>query len=236
MFRSFLGAVLLAGMAVSAQAAVVEATFTGRVFSGYDQSGLFGHNAFELDGARFVLTYVFDTDIGTRETVPNERDSLSRTAFGNPTVSARIEINNVTQSIVGDYISAYSVCNIGADTCSDRDLYNAFVLDTYDAEGVLIENYIRAGVALRNNVLPSRLDFSFAIELNSQEGRFEFTSFDRTAGFYRSYTGGYLVFDRLTVRNTSDTATPVPLPASAPLLLAALAGVAALRRRRLARV
>lgn len=236
MFRTLVCAALLAGTAVSAEAAVMEAKFAGTVLSFYDLHRSFG-TAFETavensSSPEFTLTFVYDTNVGQRVSSPGQYDSLTNGTLGeSPTLSATLTIGGVAQAVEATY-SSYQLCS--AEICSAYR-YAAFAQEGTSSDGGFSRKDVYGSLTFDPFLLNLDAPFSVVgLDLISQYGFFSLT--EVVDGVYIHNATGTLAIDRLTVRNTSDTPSPVPLPASAPLLLAALAGVAALRRRRLARV
>lgn len=225
-------AALAAGVvAAPAEAAVMQAVFTGIVSSGSDPSGLFGVGA-TLDGEDFTLTYVYDTSLGGRITLP-ESDYVfggDGHALATPTISANLRIGSGSQNVDGTRESSFFVCQ--AVACS-VPMYDTRAVDYMEQpDGSYVFNYVQAAVDDISLSVPDNLDtpFSVSIAALQQFGAFQFLSVDAVTGNVPIYTVGLLTFDRVAV--TEVGATPVPLPAAFPLLAGALGLLALLFRRR----
>jgi hypothetical protein len=83
----------------TAEAEIVDVTYTGTISTGWDLYGLFGTPG-ALNGDPYVVTYTVDTANDTASNVPG----WSQDAVSSPgSVSAAITINGITQLISGDY-------------------------------------------------------------------------------------------------------------------------------------
>ena len=129
----------------------------------------------------------------------------------------------------GTYYSNYQLCNVGH--CS-VDQYSANAQDfTTQQDGSYTYNIFNGYAFDTADFLPDNLDTPFSVVTSAlqQFGYFQFLTFDAASGGFTTYTNGSLSMDSLTVSQVG--VAPVPLPASGLLLLAAGAGLAALRRR-----
>ena len=234
--EGFLAAAMtLAVTAAPAGAATMQAVFTGTVYSGYDQTGVFGAPGGSLANLGYTLRYVYDTSLGTRLSAGagTVDDLYGGSVYGTatPTVSATLTIGSVTQSVGGSYESRYQLCNIGY--CAIDQYYTSAADYTSQPDGGYTYNGFNAIVSDYTDFLPDNLDTPFSVMISAlaqQYGYFQFATVDGTTGLRTTFANGYLSLDRLSVSQV-DIA-PIPLPASGLLLLGAGAGLAAIRRRR----
>ncbi len=116
---------MLAACVASADAAILVATYTGTVSTGWDQTGLFGAPGGDLTGDAYIATYTIDTTRGFYETgVPTFDELNGGSYYGvSAPVSATLEINGITQSVAGNYLSVdfdTQYYNGTADEVQDR--------------------------------------------------------------------------------------------------------------------
>lgn len=100
---------LSAGCVVSANAAILVATYTGTVTGGGDYVGVvFGAPGTNLVGDSYVATYTINTANGIlHDLLPSEEYLVGGSYYGASSlpVSATITINGYTQSVTGNYQS-----------------------------------------------------------------------------------------------------------------------------------
>jgi hypothetical protein len=104
------GVVALSLSAASAQAALVDLTWSGTA-TGNDGLGLFGDPAF-LSGVAYTATYRFDTGVGFSQNNTSGSDQVEGGSVFDPDqpiplISASLTINGMTFDVDGDYYSLY---------------------------------------------------------------------------------------------------------------------------------
>lgn len=87
-------------------AATITATYRGTIaFGGFDTTGEFGAPSTNLEGERFVATYVYDLNLGDRSRDIGRSDGLvggfpPSFNFGNPLISGSLTIKGRTQNFL----------------------------------------------------------------------------------------------------------------------------------------
>jgi hypothetical protein len=227
----------------AAGAAVIEATWTGTVFSGYDETDFWGTGSTDLAGLSYTMTFTYDTALGARSTVPGVSDYVfgGGAYFGSPAtpiLSASLKINGVTGSSAGSH-SGQALTNDAAGGINYFTTYasDSVLLPNGTATDALMYGYFSDYGQAAGLFTPGSLDAPFAVSgLGGQDcsamfcGAFLFSLLDPFAVQYTYYTQGFLSVDSLTVRDI--TVAPIPLPASALMLLAAVGGMIGVRKRR----
>jgi hypothetical protein len=216
MLKSILLAAGLAVAALSAQAATMKAVYTGTIrdLPGLAPSvadGLFGFaGPTSLAGQGFSLTFLYNTRRGTRIDLPTFAAVFS--PDGQVVRVASLAINGVTLSLDDPVVDF-----IGIGTNEDgKQTYmhdmNAPPQGTGTAPTLRVFALFSSGFAVD-------LDRALALDVTDSPGStFAFSTAEGSAS-------GWLDADRLTI-------APIPLPATLPLALAALAGLGFVARGR----
>lgn len=238
MFRFLIATSALALTAASAEAATMKAVYTGTVYSSYDQTGVFGEADTSLDGLSYLLTFIYDTALGNRNTLPGYYDEVSGgevySASTDPILSAKLTINGKSFSVDGSY---QGFAGVQSDNSSYSNYYHyAHEYDPGDEDGKYKYSYINQNSNFTEGTVPE-LDVATTLtgSYYSYWGYFQKYEYDYTTGAYLSYAHGYLDPDKLVItRYTPDDGgpAPVPLPAAAGLMAAALGALGTLARRR----
>lgn len=92
-------ALALAVFGTDAAAAVVVATYSGTIASGWDETGVFGSVSADLTGAAFVATFTFDSELGTFHLGPDAAGGEQRYGGGyyggvGPILGASLSVGN----------------------------------------------------------------------------------------------------------------------------------------------
>lgn len=114
---------LVALPSVSA-ATTMLATYTGKISSGFDISGLFGPAGGSLGGKSFTAEFTLDTTEGKRITTPTDDRIQGGPWFGpgiSSPISATLTIDGHTQAVGGDFEALGQVMTDGFVTHYARD-------------------------------------------------------------------------------------------------------------------
>jgi hypothetical protein len=246
MIKSLVLAASLIVLPVAGQSAVMQATWTGTITSGYDQTDTFGTGNTDLSGLTYSMNFKFNTSRGVRVTDGSTFDQLAGGLdyFGTPSspvLSASIQINGKTRSSKG--------ANQGYVYTQDANTYgyNYYLNSAYDystqSNGSSKYNYLYGYFYdyLLNTLLttPGTLDQPFSLANGGSTyctdylgycGFFQFYDYNAVIGDFRTYTFGYLDVSNITVTEISPSA--VPLPATAFMLMGGVAGLGLIRRRK----
>lgn len=239
MMKAVVGAAFLAVAAVSAEAATFKAVYTGTVGFSLNETGEFGSDErFGLSGLDFILSFIYDPDVGQQVS-----DAISRGVQGgsalsppslSPIISSSLTINGVTRSLDGSYFGNVFVRQTDPDAVvgANTDSVGHTAQSAGNATGNEFSYSVSA--ALNGDLgVPLSLTTPFSLISTVDDfadgGTFQF--FRREDGETVENVVGFFLVETLTVSALDDVA-PIPLPAGLPLLAAALGGLAVLRRRR----
>lgn len=218
---------LLAG---PASAATMEVVWTGTVYADYDGDGT------DLTGETVTATMIYDTDLGTTQTDFYYQYVYGGTYNGteSPVVSGEASIGSETVSVTDpDYSYAVVYDQDAADFGYEVDQYYTYAYDYVpDGLGGYTASYFDVTLYGYEEFLPDDLETAFAVTDMSGLTGYGCTSsfiYDGSTYTYDPYV--CFTVDSLTVTVLNDVA-PVPLPASALLLIGAVGGMGALRLRR----
>ncbi len=232
MIRTAFIAAAFVALAGTASAVTMSAEYTGTVVSSYDQTDTFGAGiGSSLDGMAYSLVFLYDTPAGYLNSGPNFVQQLGSEMLGfeNPMISATITINGVSLSVSPTDSSNYRY----------DDGYTAYAQDNagyyFNDMVTIVSQYVSDIFYSVTGFIPPDFSLPFAVAGGlGNGGIFSFQEFDNNTGVFFTNVSGSLIVETLTVTRVGDVLPPVPLPASLPLLLVALGGIAALRRRRTA--
>lgn len=233
----FLVAAVLTAAASPAFSATYQAVFTGTVNSGgHDQTGVFGTTGTNTyDGMNFMLTYIYDTSVGSRTTTSTKDTLQGGILDGTATspVQATLTINGHSVSLSG--AGNYGFGSATINYTSSPGIYSFAVQDrTYNYPN---DNDWNITMGLSSALLPSTPNLENPIDIalsstNGYGGTFIFENYNYDTNTATMYTAGGLHADHVTISQVGGPVSPVPLPASGLALTAGLALLAALRRRR----
>jgi hypothetical protein len=228
-----LGALTLAVPA--ANAAVMQATFSGTIYSGYDTTGEFGAAGSDLLDQAISLTFTYDTSVGFQSS-PGFEQVIGGPGYGGPSpmISSVVTINGQSQSLGSGYYDYASLYDYGVHG------YDQFYVQSYenstDCVGdicTISGDYALVYTFAFFEYLADSLDQPFTADLSVDDtsyGYFQTYTYAYNTvtgeGLGSEYAYGAYTLDSLVVTQVST----VPLPASFPLIIAALGGLAGLRK------
>lgn len=224
--------------AVTADAATMQTIYTGTVYGSSDVTGMFGLGAnSSLDGLSFTMTTTYDTSVGTRATNPSGSGTIdtltggSANGYADPYLSAVLTINGVSRTI-GSALYSYMYALDDTSTGYSQFYQSLYNYGSYDPQTGATQNlsYFNGIIQDVAGAIPANLDAAYSTGANpGSSGYFQFYDYDPLLG-YRSYTAGGLQIASFSV--TAVGVAPVPLPAGAVLILAALGGLGLAKRSR----
>lgn len=246
--RSVLGVPVFLGLmaAISpSQSAVMQATFSGTMLSGYWSSGgNFGDDFPDATGLAFSLTYIFDTATpgADRDTVPGVVDSIEGEVFSgipDPVMSAVFTIGGHSMTLGARYITMVLAGSNGsfgeyAIYSAGQDGHPETPTSPGSNDGAYVEMYL--GSADHHALFPASIETAFSIAVT--EGYVQ-GSHVTIFGCRRIVNGaceqGQLYGVEGSAAITHLTVTHVPVPPALVLLLSVLGGLGIVGRLRKAR-
>ena len=230
-------ALSIAVLGAPAGAVVMEATFTGQITSGSDMTGIFGTIGGDLAGLGYVLTFTYDTSLGTRTTQDGSDVLGGGTASGSVSpVSALLTVNGTDFAFPGAYNGVVSITRNGpAGVSTDNVLGYTVQDDMADSVHTMDDSVTVLGFSA---IAPDDLTVPFSVTTSdfyvpsNYNNSFLIYDYSYVTHSYSEYTKGSLSVDTLQVREVgAPVPSPVPLPATAVLLASGLFGMGALGRR-----
>ncbi len=227
MRRAVVAVILALGAtAMPAHAALVDITWTGKVYVGDDNLGLFGTPG-SLVGQSYVAQYRFDTSIGFRSGADYQTVERGYNApqSASPLISARITINGTTMSVIGDYNNQYYRSN--SDSYSEIATFVTGRTSVFNDFNYLNVDFLSDGPAGDGVTIDLNAPYAQVFDPNDGVGG--------TFLYYAPDNSNYS-FAALTGETLNITlAGGVPEPASWAMMIAGFGMVGgALRRRRVA--
>lgn len=223
MHQTFGIALLAMSLAVPASAATMQAVYTGTVDYGTDYSGVFGAAGSDLTGLNYTATYVYNSTGPLTYTDANTDGAYGGTNYSTApqTYSAKLRINGVTFSFDTSF---YSYAYVFSDLASYTQLNN----QVYDGTGNHYGNFF-------NYLCYSAFgtpDVSATVDADNSgvcgSGSASNYNYDSGTGSYTNNFYASMTSDHLKVTQVSA----VPVPAAGAFLLAGLAGLVGLKRRK----
>ena len=226
-------ALAVATFSASAHATTVTATFTGTVASGFDTTGVFGAPNTDLTGETFTAVFTEVDGPGVGQYFPGFQDYLYGGTSNPGTVSpvtGVLTINGFTVNFPGLEFSEVSQSTLASGQATVAYIAEDFAFTgsgfNSDALGAQIASFI-------NSIMPSadyHVPFSYTTQADdSALDNFNIADYSFSTGTYSALVSGSLFSNSVTV---TVSKTPVPEPLTLSLFGTALAGAAALRRRR----
>jgi len=228
LFRAIATVTLLAGLS-SAQAAIVDVTYTGGVSSAVDITGMFGPaGTNNIIGASYILTYQFNTALGIPYSSPTKNYVYCGSAYGvaSPALSTTVTINGIS---VSSDLNGYNDETYATKSGSTTEQYQTSEYNNNNVGGINIDNYTQ-GLFFdnTNNSLPASITTPFSYSPQPAEHAISYTNFTT----YNNNTDTQEVYTVITANITNLTVTvqgaPGPIPDAGLLSLGflVLAGLA----------
>lgn len=225
MLKALIGTVVLGMTALPVAASVMQIEYSGTLSSGYDATGVFGTAGTNLTGLTYTMTFTYDTSVGVRTGTASYDYIYGGYHYGTPSPTAStLVVNGSAVDGNGDYYALDQRRNDGS-TAYTFDVSNQYTVDPVTGAYVYNFGYFYADDLTLGLPVDLETPYSFDVADGSGSGWFDYWVHGPIST-ERAY--GSMGVDRVTV---SDVA-PVPLPASAGLLFAALGALVGLRSRR----
>lgn len=232
----------LAALAFPAQATVIQAQYTGKLYSIYDPAGFFFRTVSGRDEKRrYKARFVYDTALGKRSSPSADYDFLDASSgFGNPMLSATLRVNGRTHEfIIGG--SGRGSVSLERDRNPTRARISHGARSAYVDGPISYAGYIAINTYAPDGGLsgvpmpagsPVSVERLFGYKFGPRSGDwdtfFEIRSFNSDSNTL-DYTLAAFAPGRLTVSAFgSPNPAMVPLPSTVVLLLAGLASLSTL--------
>jgi hypothetical protein len=224
----------------AADAATMKATFTGTVYEGFDETGVFGDAGSDLAGEVFTMSFIYDTSKGVRDTNTYYDQVYGGALYDleSPITSVSMEVKGATYSFSPSFFGyAYEYDE------PDAGGYDAFIYnaqgDSSDGAGQKIEyafmyayllGDILAGADIEEpkEIVLTGAGYGYGNDCEYYGSCLFTTSTNSYETGTTQYAYAYLKPERLSITQIAA----VPLPASALLLASAFGTIGALRLRR----
>lgn len=228
LIAAFLAAPLLA--AAPAQAALMQAVYTGVITTGSDTADYFGLGG-ALAGQAYVQTFVFDTEAGTLNVFPEGNTRVGGSALSTSPVltQALLTINNRVLAFDTSATGVVARGKVGS-------AFQAVIGVDIEENTATAYSYSYMNAVIGTTSLPLALDASFtAVNDAGLASRFAQEAFDSGFNLVESISGS-MVASRVVysayVASEPVTPAPVPVPAAGLLLLGGMGALALMRRRK----
>ncbi len=212
-----------------ASAIPMRAVYTGTVSDSYDETNTFGYGTgrYVLDGLSYTLTFLFDP---AAPGIVRSTGATSDLAYGGPIYgfpnpgpmsSANLTINGHTETISPEWWGYAEVSN---------NSFSEYIAYDYVNDGLHVVDSLLVTYAFDWSPAgtPNGLETPFTSnDLRDTYGQFQFVNADR--GPATKYVWGSLSPQTLAVSRVSA----VPLPAALPLLVAGIAALGLVGRKKI---
>lgn len=228
MMKASILAIGIAAGGLPAHAAVMKAVYQGSFQSGFDARLFFAADLTDLTGKSVTLTFIYDTERGTRTTSADsdviEGGPDSTSGGASPVTSVRVAIGESELRFVANRSGGVGVL---PSSIASEDWSQAAATFDYIEGGF---SYVGGfSAVLGAPGLPDLLDVAFDAT-GSGTNRFGLLQIVRTGGPSDSAVIGSFTPETVVV---APYVAPVPLPATAGLLVLGITAISALRTRRL---
>lgn len=223
-------------VATGADAATIQAFYTGTVFRNTDTLGVFAAPGTDLSGAGFTLSVVYDTARGTLSTGPSASGLSGGSSLGLPSIfdSVVLTINGVSKTLAGSTLATVSAASVSFSIPPTTN-FNQFAVDrVLNTTGGWTDTSLSMAVFAPLSSIPTDLTTPFSISGLAATGSFGSfliqTVINPTLPPSPPEVGYGLILDSLTV--SAVPPAPVPLPAGGAVLAGGLIALAGVARRR----
>lgn len=227
-------AALVAGGASSAQATIIDVTYSGTVSSGYDETGVFGPVSPDLSNSNYsyTATYRFDLSKGTfTDWSPLYLTTIeggTEFGLGPMSLGATVTVNGKTVSLTG----AYDALAYGGNDPSSGSLQGHFVEDQVSGPVTSVFSTSQAEIDSAFGVLPNTpINYNFVYAV--QPGDTGTATADINVFNSTDYSFIQRAVVNADITLVTITASPSPTPGSGPAALALLVVAGVLARARL---
>lgn len=217
-----------------ASAATMRATFYGKV--AYGSAPSIGLGTSDLEGLRYRMQFVYDTDLGIPNEYPGSLPDTGVATLSGAFTSASVAIGNLRFSMntfLGSTLRQYAVGPIAPDVPSGFYESIAWGNWTDPTTGAVTQVTLSGSGSIYGGRISGTVPYDLTQPFSLRLKQSSFREADSIMAFSAPGTFGGIIFapQRLTVQRVRSEAV-VPLPASAWALLSALVCTAAFRLTR----
>jgi len=174
-FLATIAGAVCVGLAVPASATILTATYTGTVTGTYNQYGTatpLGSDLSALVGQTFTTRYVYDTDLGYRDTYNDGAGNSFDYVYGgsyygntNPILSVLITFGTTTTDLSGSVLGQQYVRNLAGTSYSDSINY-----PNYSCSGGCAGTYLDNQASLPAGAIASPASIEDPFSWNASQG------------------------------------------------------------------
>jgi hypothetical protein len=217
MIKTAVAAGIMYAITLPAQAAVMQAVYTGFIQGSQDYTGVFGSIG-SLDGLSANITFTYDTTGGGGYSLPNT--TLAYGGGGHPDIiSASVTIAGHTEISSGIYNGLIMYFNDGITASTYLDAQQYFCCGF---------PFIEVAASVYDGSLLLPLDLTAPYSFDPTTNSFASFVFNYDSGGELRYAFGNFAVDHIKISNL----TSVPLPSSLAMGFTAIGSILMLRRRR----